>query len=254
MSNVIKFHSGNMEDWQSDSKHDTRQTSSILILFVTLIYYFVSTDTEACNLEALLTEDPVHQIILYRAMLKDNMIEAFKDPEILHVNLEVTFIGNNGREEEGRGPGVFRDALSTFWNQFFTSLTVGAKEKVPAIGHDYQKREWEAIARILVYGYIKERYFPLSLSQAFLALCLFGEEGITSEFLLSSFHLYILEDERETLKKCLEESFEDDDEDVLHFLSNYKCFRIHTKENIVQIVSELAHQEIIQKPRLGTYY
>ena len=239
-----------MEDWQSDSKHDTRQTSSILILFVMLIYYFVSTDTEACNREALLTEGPVHQIILYRAMLKDNMIEAFKDPEILHVNLDVTFIGNNGREEEGRGPGVFRDALSTFWNQFFTSLTVGAQEKVPAIRHDYQKPEWEAIARILVYGYIKERYFPLSLSRAFVALCLFGEEGITSEFLLSSFHLYISEDERETLKKCLEESFEDDDdEDVLDFLSNYKCFRIHTKENIVQIVSELAHQEIIQKPR-----
>ena len=58
MSNVIKFHSGNLEDWQSDSKHDTRQTSLILLLFVMLIYYFVSTDTEACNLEALITEGP----------------------------------------------------------------------------------------------------------------------------------------------------------------------------------------------------
>ena len=33
-----------------------------------------------------------------------------------------------------------------------------------------------------MYGYTKERYFPLSLSRAFLALCLFEEENITSEF------------------------------------------------------------------------
>ena len=52
------------------------------------------------------------------------------------------------------------------------SLTVGAQEKVPAIRHDYQSAEWQAIARILIYGYIKETYFPLSLSRAFVALCL----------------------------------------------------------------------------------
>ena len=79
-----------------------------------------------------------------------------------------------------------------------------------------------------------------------------GEESITSDFLFSSFCLYISEDERETLQKCLEESFDDDNDDVLYFLSNYKCYRIPTKENILQIVSELAHQEIIQKPRYVT--
>lgn len=186
---------------------------------------------------------------MYRAFVKDNLIEIFKDPEMLHVNLDVTFIGNNGREEEGKGAGVLREALSTFWNQFFNSLTVGTQEKVPAIRHDYQRAEWEAIGRILMYGYLRERYFPLSLSRAFLALCLFGEESITSEFLLSSFRLYISEDERETLQKCIEGKIDSNDDDVLDFLSNYKCYRTPTKENIVQIVSELAHQEIVQKPR-----
>ena len=100
-----------------------------------------------------------------------------------------------------------------------------------------------------MYGYIKERYFPLPLSRAFVALCLFGEESMTSDFLLSSFKLYISEDERETLQRCLEETIEDDNDDVLDFLSNYKCYRNPTRQNILQIVSELAHQEIIQKPR-----
>lgn len=201
------------------------------------------------NVEALLTDCPVHNVILYRAFLKDNLIETFKYPEILQVNLDVTLIGDNGKEEEGKGAGVFRDTLSTFWNQFFNSLTVGTQEKVPAIRHDYQRAEWEAIARILMYGYIKERYFPLPLSRAFVALCLFGEESMTSDFLLSSFKLYISEDERETLQRCLEETIEDDNDDVLDFLSNYKCYRNPTRQNILQIVSELAHQEIIQKPR-----
>ncbi|XP_044179577.1 uncharacterized protein LOC122961059 [Acropora millepora] len=209
----------------------------------------VVTGAEVLNVEALLTDCPVHKIILYRAFLKDNLIEVFKDPEILQVNLDVTLIGDNGKEEEGKGAGVFRDTLSSFWSQFFNSLTVGTQEKVPAIRHDYQRAEWEAIARILIYGYIKERYFPLPLSRAFVALCLFGEESMTSDFLLSSFKLYISEDERETLQKCLEEKIEDEYDDVLDFLSNYKCYRSPTQENILQIVSELAHQEIIQKPR-----
>lgn len=209
----------------------------------------VVTGAEVLNVEALLTDCTVHKIILCRAFLKDNLIEVFKDPEILQVNLDVTLIGDNGKEEEGKGAGVFRDTLSSFWSQFFNSLTVGTQEKVPAIRHDYQRAEWEAIARILMYGYIKERYFPLPLSRAFVALCLFGEESMTSDFLLSSFKLYISEDERETLQKCLEEKIEDEYDDVLDFLCNYKCYRSPTQENILQIVSELAHQEIIQKPR-----
>lgn len=52
--------------------------------------------------------------------------------------------------------------LSTFWSQFFNSLTVGTQEKVPAIRHDYQRAEWEAIARILMYGVDRQTVgFPM---------------------------------------------------------------------------------------------
>ena len=211
-----------------------------------MIFWSVSAVTDAV---VALTDCPTQSIILHRAVLKDSMIQAFKDSEILHVNLDVTLISNSGKEEEGKGAGVFRDTLSIFWNQFFNSLTVGAQEKFPAIRHDYQRVEWEAIARILVYGYMKVRYFPLSLSRGFVALCLFGEESMGSDFLLSAFRLYISEDEREAFQKCLANTFVPNDDDVLDFLSSYKCSRSPTNENIMQIVSELAHQEIVQKPR-----
>ena len=126
------------------------------------------------------------------------------------------------------------------------SLTVGAQEKVPAIRHDYQSAEWQAIARILIYGYIKETYFPLSLSRAFVALCLWWREHNKWFFIFFLLSIHFRRWKGDS-SECLEESFDDDSDDVLDFLSNYKCYRIPTKENILQIVSELAHQEIIQK-------
>lgn len=160
-------------------------------------------------------------VVIHRAIIKEDLIRVFKDPDVVHYNIDVTLIGNNGKEEEGKGIGVLRDVL-TFWHQFFNSLTIGAQEKVPAIRHDYQKPEWEAIARIPMYGYAKEKYFPLSLTRAFVASCLYGEESIIHEFLLSSFCLYISEDEREALQKCFGEDSNPNDEQVLGFLSNYK--------------------------------
>ena len=250
MSKLIICTKHNCDDHSSlDYLICTKFFTWSIILFLDYFHYF-STGAEASIIIAAPSVDsPIQKIIVYRGFVKDNLIEIFKDPEMLHVNLDLTFIGNNDREEEGKGAGVLREGLSTFWNQFFNSLAVGTQEKVPAIRHDYQRVEWEAIGRILMYGYLRERYFPLSLSRAFLALCLFGEESITSEFLLSSFRLYISEDERETLQKCIEGKTDSNDDDVLDFLSNYKCYRTPTKENIVQIVSELAHQEIVQKPR-----
>ncbi len=110
------------------------------------------------------------------------MIATFKEEGVLQRNIDVTLIGYNGKVEIGKGDGVFRDALTTFWNQFFNSLAVGAQEKIPAIRHDYQKDEWEAIARILLYGYVRDGYFPLSLSLGFLVVCLFGDDSISGEF------------------------------------------------------------------------
>jgi len=62
-------------------------------------------------------------------------------------------IDERGRIEEGEGVAVTRDVITTFWQQLFTSASLGDREKVPCIRHDYQKNEWKAVARILVYGF-----------------------------------------------------------------------------------------------------
>ena len=174
--------------------------------------------------------------LLGKKLLKFSAIRIFQAALI-----DVIVIDARGQQEEGRGRGVLMDIHTESWQNVFTSLTVGSGEKIPFIRHDLQKPEWKAIARI--------RYFPISLSHLFLASCLFEEESITPDFLLTSFREYIAAEDRDVLDACLSDAFDPNDKDTLDFLSSYKCFRVPRKDNIQKITMELAHQELIQKPQ-----
>ena len=104
------------------------------------------------------------------------------------------------------------------------------------------------MARILVYGYKKLGYFPLQLSCLLIASCLFIEESIELEFLLT-FKAFIPEVDQEVLKVCLSDMFEEGDDNVLDFLNTFKCYKLPSKENIKNLIHDLAHQELVQKPR-----
>lgn len=106
-----------------------------------------------------------------------------------------------------------------------------------------------SIARIIVFGFCEAKYFPIFLSKAFTASCLYGEEALTKECLLDSFYAYVSKDEQEIAKKCLKGEVGVADEDVLDMLSSYKCYRQPTQENIQAIIEELAHQELVQRPK-----
>mgnify|MGYP002803544190 FL=1 len=196
---------------------------------------------------------PVREIAVNRDNVLKDMIREFLDDGIMNHKIEVVFIDQRGEVEKGRGAGLLREALSVFWREYFMSLSVGAEAKVPSIRHDYQKAQWESVARVLVVGFIQANYFPISISLAFLASSLFGEESVSSQVLIESFHKYVSKDECETIQKCMASDSDEydpaDDDDVLDFLSSYKCYRVPTKEAMPNIILELAHQEIIQKPK-----
>ena len=101
------------------------------------------------------------------------------------------------------------------------------------------------------YGFKYCSYFPAGLSPAFLASCLHGEDQVDEEELLASFSNYITSDEREALQMMVSLSDNPDcqDCDLIDFLSTYKCFRQPTVQTIRTTGLELAHQELIQRPR-----
>ena len=193
------------------------------------------------------------EVAVHRNNVLRGMIEAFSDDKASRCSLHVVFIDDRGEFEEGRGSGVTREALSNFWREFFNSLAIGAAEKVPAIRHDLQKNEWQSVARILVAGFSEMGYFPVALSRAFVASCLFPEELLSKEWLLQSFHLYSSKDsskdESDSLKRGLSVEDPSQDEDILEVLTSYKCYRRVEKATMTKIMEELAHQELIQRPK-----
>lgn len=186
-------------------------------------------------------------MLVHRSNILKDLIEEFKDEEIFH--FDIVILDDRGKKEEGKGSGVLREIISLFWNPFYTALSMGAAEKVPSVRHDYQHQEWEAIGRILVYGFHKIKYLPVQLSAVFIACCLFEESTIREELLFESFLLYVANNEAEVLLKCKSGEFDESDENLMELLSTYKCYRRPTSENILRISCELAHQELIQKPK-----
>lgn len=131
------------------------------------------------------------------------MITAFSDPTILKVTIFFKVVDARGVIEEGEGRGVASEVLTKLWHLFYQSLSVGASAKVPTIRRDYQRQEWKAVARILLYGYCKEGVYPIALSAAFVVCTALGEDRVSSKVLVKSFMAYIAEDEREVLDNCL---------------------------------------------------
>ena len=103
----------------------------------------------------------------------------------------------------------------------------------------------------------KEEVF---FSSTFKSICcivlVWGEEynSRVSAEVVSEIYRGKLKD-REVLDMSLRDYFDpqdhdgNDDDDVPEFLFKCKCFRKPDKDNIRSIISELAHQELIQKPR-----
>ena len=103
---------------------------------------------------------------------------------------------------------------------------------------------WEAVGRVLTYGFKHCGYIPACLSPVFLH----REDQVDEEELLASFSNYVTCDEQDALKMSLSDNPDCQDPDPMDFLSTYKCFRMPTDQTIRTIVVKLAHQELIQRP------
>ena len=66
--------------------------------------------------------------------------------------------------------------------------------------------------------------------------------------LISSFKNYVSLEEKENIDDILQ-NFEEGNAELLELLGFYNCFKKPTKENLSIVLQELAHQEIVQKPR-----
>lgn len=142
--------------------------------------------------------------------------------------------------------GVFKDALSEFWAEFYARCTYGTANKIPSIRDDFTEHKWKSVAKVIYKGWEDLKYFPIKINKAFMEECILGHSTVD---IVDTFFYYISREEADILKKALTTWEEVDLSDIMDTLSNYECKRLPTKETFRTIVSELAHKEIAQKPR-----
>ena len=121
--------------------------------------------------------------------------------------------------------GVYRDAIGCFWQEFYNACTLGEEQRVPTLRHDFQAREWTAIARILAKGYLDLGYFPYMICQAFIMSILFGESSVTEDILLDNFKKNVAKDEKQIICEALNGNLGEDDNmnELLDLLDRFDC-------------------------------
>ncbi|XP_049900229.1 uncharacterized protein LOC126390120 [Epinephelus moara] len=197
-----------------------------------------------------LPQSPLHTLpdmtlVLHHSNSFSEMIEAFSDPDIMNKTLKVRRLLPDNTVEKGSGSGVVRDVYSSFWVEFYERCTLGTTLKVPFLRHDFCAATWKAVGRILLKGFKDCQYLPIKLAPPFLEEMLLG--AVHSD-LKTSFLQFVSCQEQDVLRHALDDFSSVDDDDLLEVLNSYECRKRVTAASLPEILEELAHKELVQKP------
>ena len=81
----------------------------------------------------------VLQVKLNQLQITNQLIELFKNDDIFQYELNTTMMGARGREEEGSGVAVTKEAFTIFFTEFFSLCTVGRTAKCHLLGAIFLK-------------------------------------------------------------------------------------------------------------------
>lgn len=161
---------------------------------------FFNTDVEI-TIEEVMPRSPSPPLeeklttIVHRVKVLEELIEMFKNPQIIKKSIQFSFINEAGADQSG----VSRDVYTSFLH-FFSRVAEGEDFRVPALNPQWQVEEWKSVVRILVKGLLDHNIFPLNFAPAYVTALLFGEHYISEKTLLDSFLLYLTKSERDLAK------------------------------------------------------
>lgn len=189
------------------------------------------------------TEATSKTLVIRRSQIFQDMVQFFKDASITESKLTVRMVLPNGEIEMGEGSGVFVDALASFWDEF-SKHTAGDEFKVPVLRHNFGADTWKAVGRIILKGWEQAKYFPISLAPPFMEEVLFGN---VKSNMKDSFLKFVSLSERLVIQGAIEK-FPDNLDELLDILDCYECRVLPSKSNFVQLLWEIGHKEIVQRP------
>lgn len=164
------------------------------------------------------------------------------------LNLRTDLLAVKILSEKGQDSGgVFRDAMTEFWQTFYLKHTEGSDIKIPTTVHIMKEEEWQAVGKALVFCYKQEKYLPINISKMFLEQCMYKTIP-TEEDLIKSFMGYLPTIDRDIVKAALEDFDSVEKDDIFDALSRFHLRVLPDKNNFKKLIHDVAHHELIQKP------
>ena len=195
--------------------------------------------------ETIPLSDCTKQAIVKRGnIFTDLMIFLMKEPLDLRTDsLTVKILSERG-EDSG---GVFRDAMTEFWQTFYLKHTEGSDIKIPTTVHIMKEEEWQAVGKAIVFCYKQEKYLPIHISKMFLEQCIYKTIP-TEEDLIKSFMGYLPTIDRDIVKAALDDFDTVENDDIFDALSRFHLRVLPNKNNFRKLINDVAHHELVQKP------
>ncbi|KAI4809987.1 hypothetical protein KUCAC02_018837 [Chaenocephalus aceratus] len=125
------------------------------------------------------------------------------------------------------------------------SGTLGTTIKVPSLRHDFSTATWKAIGRIFVKGFQDCQYMPIKLAPPFVEGMLFGAAHGN---LQTSFLQRASRQEQDLLREAWADCSSVDADELLDVLNSYECRKRVTAASLPDILDEISHKELVEKP------
>ncbi|KAG5285156.1 hypothetical protein AALO_G00000160 [Alosa alosa] len=105
------------------------------------------------------SEKAVLYVELRRVNIVHDVLNVFMDPRVLNVNLKKELINEKAVDSDG----VSREVYSAFWEHFLEQCE-GEEERVPRLRPDYSEKEWKAVSRVWLKGYLDHGIMPITVT------------------------------------------------------------------------------------------
>ncbi|XP_063760574.1 uncharacterized protein LOC134878467 [Eleginops maclovinus] len=191
------------------------------------------------------SEKEVLYVELRRVNIVHDVLNVFMEPRVLNVNLKMELINEKAVDSDG----VSREVYSAFWEHFLEQCE-GEEERVPRLRPDYSEKEWKAVGRVWLKGYLDHGIMPIRLSPAFVLACCQGVSSVDEELLMTSFARFLSVTETLCIEKAMQGNMdESDEEELLDLFSRMGAHCLPCKENLRATILTMAHKGLLQEPK-----
>ncbi|XP_046877352.1 uncharacterized protein LOC124468585 isoform X1 [Hypomesus transpacificus] len=190
-------------------------------------------------------EKEVQYVKLRRVSIVQDVLNVFMDPKVLTVNLKMELKNERAVDSDG----VSREVYSAFWEHFLEQCE-GEDERVPRLQPDYSEKEWQAVGRVWLKGYLDHNILPIRLSPAFILACCQGVSSVDEELLMMSFARFLSVSERASVEQALQGNMDETaEEDLLDLFSRMGSHILPSKDNLQPVILTMAHKVLLQEPK-----